>query len=68
VLDNERCVVTLNAQFDTRGVLGTLARWILLAQLRRTSRHLGDAPVTSLSTAHRRPRKLKQLKRRHRTT
>ena len=41
-LDNDSCVVTLDAQFDTRGILGALARWIMLAQVGSTSRHLGD--------------------------
>lgn len=41
-LDNDTCIVTLDAQFRTRGVIGTLARWIMLAQLGRTSQHLGD--------------------------
>jgi hypothetical protein len=41
-LDSDTCVVTLDAQFDTRGIIGTLARWAMLAQLARTGRHLGD--------------------------
>ena len=41
-LDGDTCVLTLDAQFDTRGVLGAVARWVLLALLGRTSRRLGE--------------------------
>jgi polyketide cyclase/dehydrase/lipid transport protein len=41
-LDRRRTRLSLRAQFDTRGALGRLVRWALLAQVRRTSRHLAD--------------------------
>jgi hypothetical protein len=41
-LDRRRCRVSLDAQFDTRGVLGAVARWLLMVQVGRTSRHLAD--------------------------
>jgi hypothetical protein len=41
-LGGHRCTVTLDARFDTRGVLGALARWLLLVYVGRTSRHLAD--------------------------
>ena len=34
------CRVTLSAHFETRGMLGLLGRWAILAQVRYTSRHL----------------------------
>src|SRR6516225_9061160 len=34
------CRVTLSAHFQTRGLLGLLGRWAILAQVRYTSRHL----------------------------
>lgn len=40
-LDTHRSRVSLHAQFDTRGLLGLLG-WAILAQTRRTSRHLAD--------------------------
>jgi hypothetical protein len=41
-LSDQGCKVTLDAQFDTRGLVGALARHILLLQVGRTSRHLGE--------------------------
>jgi hypothetical protein len=41
-LGDERCRVTLDARFDTSGVVGGFARRLLLAQVGRTSRHLAD--------------------------
>jgi hypothetical protein len=41
-LGERRCRVTLDARFDTRGLLGTVARWLVLLSVRRTSRHLAD--------------------------
>lgn len=37
-----RSQVSLRAKFDTRGVLGLPGRWAILAQTRRSSRHLVD--------------------------
>jgi hypothetical protein len=62
-LDTGSCVVTLDAQFDTRGVIGALARWVLLAQLGRTSRHLGDDLRHIVETGTPSPRKQRQLRR-----
>lgn len=41
-LDQRRTRVSLQAQFDTHGLLGRLARWAILAQVRRTSRYLAE--------------------------
>jgi Polyketide cyclase / dehydrase and lipid transport len=60
-LDSDTCVVTLDAQLDTRGILGTLARWVLLAQLGRTSRHLGDDLRHFVENGSPSPRKQRQL-------
>ena len=62
-VDSDRCVVTLDAQLDTRGVVGALARWAFLAQLRRTSQHLGDDLRHMVEHGSPSPRKLRQLKR-----
>lgn len=61
-LDNDTCVVTLDAQFDTRGLLGTLARWVMLAQLGRTSQHLGDDLRHIVENGRPSPRKQRQLR------
>ena len=63
-LDNDTCVVTLDAQFDTRGILGTLARWVMLAQLGRTSQHLGDDLRHFVENGRPSPRKQRQLRQR----
>jgi len=41
-LDAGTCRVSLDAQFDTRGLLGAIARRLLLVQVGRTSRHLAE--------------------------
>src|SRR5689334_14738139 len=41
-LGKQQCRVVLDAQFDTRGLLGMLARRLLLLQVGRTSRYLAD--------------------------
>jgi hypothetical protein len=41
-VDANRCQVSLRARFDTHGLIGLLGRWAILAQTRRTSRHLAD--------------------------
>jgi hypothetical protein len=61
-LDNDTCVVTLDAQFDTRGILGTLARWVMFAQLDRTSQHLGDDLRHFVENGRPSPRKQRQLR------
>ncbi len=66
-LDTVRSVVTLDAQFETRGIVGAVARWILLAQVRRTSRHLGDDLRHFVEYGTPSPRKRKQLHRMRRT-
>jgi hypothetical protein len=62
-LDNDSCAVTLDAQFDTRGIIGALARWAILAQLGRTSQHLGDDLRHFVETGTPSPRKHRQLQR-----
>ncbi len=62
-LDNDTCVVNLDAQFDTRGIVGTLARWAMLAQLGRTSQHLGDDLRHFVEHGSPSPRKHRQLQR-----
>ena len=61
-LDDDTCVVTLDAQFDTRGIVGTLARWVMLAQLGRTSQHLGDDLRHFVENGRPSPRKQRQLR------
>jgi Polyketide cyclase / dehydrase and lipid transport len=41
-LDSRHARVSLRAQFETRGLFGHLGRWAILAQVRRTSRHLAE--------------------------
>jgi Polyketide cyclase / dehydrase and lipid transport len=41
-LDARRAQVAFAGQFQTRGLLGRLARWVLLLQLWRAGRHLLD--------------------------
>ena len=60
-LSNDTCVVTLDAQLDTRGIIGTLARWVMLAQLGRTSQHLGDDLRHFVENGRPSPRKQRQL-------
>jgi Polyketide cyclase / dehydrase and lipid transport len=62
-LDNDSCIVNLDAQFDTRGVVGTLARWAMLAQLGRTSRQLRDDLRHFVEHGTPSPRKERQLQR-----
>lgn len=61
-LDERRCRVTLDAQFDTRGLLGTLARWLLLLQVGRTSRYLADDLRHYVEHGRPSPRKQRQLR------
>jgi hypothetical protein len=62
-LDGRRTEVTLHAQFDTRGLLGALARWAVLVQVGRTSRHLAEDLRYYLEHGEPSPRKRKQLRR-----
>ena len=41
-LDERRSRVRLQARFEPRGLLGRLARWAILAQVRRTTRYLAE--------------------------
>jgi len=61
--DDDSCIVTLDAQFDTRGIVGAMARWALLAQLRCTSQHFGDDLRHMVEHGRPSPHKLRQLKR-----
>jgi hypothetical protein len=65
-LDHRRTRLSLRAQFDTRGALGRLARWAVLAQVRRTSRHLADDLRHFVEHGTPSPRKRAQLHRRRR--
>jgi hypothetical protein len=61
-LDERRCRVTLDAQLDTRGLLGTLARRLLLLQVARISRHLADDLRHYVEHRTPSPRKQNQLR------
>jgi Polyketide cyclase / dehydrase and lipid transport len=62
-IDAHRCRVSLRARLDTHGVLGLLARWVILAQTRRTSRHLADDLRHYVETGTPSPRKQRQQRR-----
>jgi hypothetical protein len=62
-LDERRCRVTLRARFVTRGLLGHLGRWVILAQVGRTSRYLADDLRHYVETGRPSPRKQRQLRR-----
>jgi hypothetical protein len=62
-IDAHRCRVSLRAWFDTRGLLGLLGRWVILAQTRRTSRHLADDLRHYVETGIPSPRKQRQQRR-----
>lgn len=59
----DRCVVSMRAQFKTRGLLGLLGGWLMLAQVRRNSRHLADDLSHYVVTGAPSPRKQRQLRR-----
>jgi hypothetical protein len=63
-IDPNRCRVSLRAQFHTRGPIGLLGRWAILAQTRRTSRHLAEDLRHYVETGTPSPRKQRQQ---HRT-
>lgn len=62
-LGTHRSTITLNAQFDTRGWIGALARRWLLLQVGRTSRHLADDLRHYVEHGTPSPRKQRQLRR-----
>jgi Polyketide cyclase / dehydrase and lipid transport len=62
-LDDRRCRVTLRARFVTRGLLGHLGRWAILAQVGRTSRYLAEDLRRYVETGRPSPRKQRQLRR-----
>jgi hypothetical protein len=64
-IDQHRTRVSLHARFDTRGPLGLLGRWVILAQVGRTSRHLAEDLRHFVEHGTPSPRKQRQL-RRHR--
>jgi hypothetical protein len=62
--DGERaCLVTLAAQFQARGVMGLLARWVAVIQSRRNARLLQTDLRHYLSHGIPSPRKQRQLSR-----
>jgi hypothetical protein len=62
-IDANRCRVGLRARFDTRGLIGLLGRWAILAQTRRTSRHLAEDLRHYVETGTPSPRKQRQQRR-----
>ena len=64
-IDQHRTRVSLNARFDARGLLGLLGRWVILAQVGRTSRHLAEDLRHFVEHGTPSPRKQRQI-RRHR--
>ncbi|GIJ43968.1 hypothetical protein Val02_08540 [Virgisporangium aliadipatigenens] len=61
-MDETRCRVSLRARFDTRGPLGLLGRWVILAQARRAARHLAEDLRHVAETGTPSPRKRRQLR------
>jgi hypothetical protein len=59
----DTCHVTLSAHFQTRGMLGMLGRWAILAQVRYTSRHLEADLRHYIEHGTPSPRKQRQLSR-----
>jgi hypothetical protein len=59
----QRTRVTLQARFDTRGLISALARWAILIQVGRTSRHLAADLRHYLEHGTPSPRKQQQLRR-----
>jgi hypothetical protein len=62
-IDAHHSRVSLRARFDTRGLLGLLGRWAILAQTRRTSRHLTEDLRHYVQTGQASPRKQRQQRR-----
>jgi hypothetical protein len=65
-LGAHRTLVSVRAVIETRGLLGLLGRWAMLAQVRRTSRHLAEDLRHYLEHGTPSPRKQLQLRRRTR--
>jgi Polyketide cyclase / dehydrase and lipid transport len=61
-LDAHRTRLRLQARFDTRGAVGRLARWLILARVRRTSRHLAEDLRHMVEHGTPSPRKQAQLR------
>jgi hypothetical protein len=59
-IDAHRSRVSPRARFDTRGLLGLLGRWAILARTRRTGRHLADDLRHYVETGRPSPRKQRQ--------
>jgi hypothetical protein len=66
-IDSDRCVLTMRARFETRGVLGRVGGWLLLSQVRRTSRYLADDLSHYARTGSPSLRKQRQRQRRRRS-
>jgi len=64
-VDEHRSRVTVQARFDTHGLLGRLAGFAILAQLGRTSRHLADDLTHYVEHGCPSARKQEQLRRAH---
>src|SRR5262249_19592462 len=62
-IDDRHARLTLQAQFDTRGLFGLLARWAILLQVARTSRHLAEDLTHYVRHGQPSPRKQRQLRR-----
>ena len=62
-LPADRCLLRVETRIDTRGVLGTLARWPLLAGIARSARHLGTDLGHFVLHGTPSPRKQRQLSR-----
>jgi hypothetical protein len=54
--------VTYAGQFETRGIVGRLARWWILALINRTGRHVLDDLKHYIETGTPSPRKQRQLR------
>src|SRR5262249_27494585 len=65
-IDRRRSLIKIDAQSDTRGLLGHIALGAILAQLGRTSRYLADDLRHFVEHGTPSPRKLQQLLRRSR--
>ncbi len=59
-LDEQSCRVTVRARFVTRGLLGRLGRWAILAEAARTGRYLADDLRHYAETGSPSPRKQRQ--------
>jgi len=60
-LPADRSLLRVETRVDTRGVLGALARWLLLAQIARSARHLGTDLGHFVAHGTPSPRKRRQL-------